>query len=249
MIKYFFIFSTLTFALLATDISLDRGLFGDFSNSLNNTRPYAYKISPDITKSAPTKNIEIFELRTGDCFKDILWNDCQNDRERMELKQRNPSYIDHKTWWYGWSFYLPDNYKDIFPVKLSIAQFYDEGAVQPIWMFQLNDHGLYIDNQLTKPGLVKLLIKKSDLVKKWHTIQIEMIISRKSDGKFNIWLNGKKVFSYNGPTFKSNEFYFKYGLYRSFLSRWKNSTKIPTQNIYFSNVKKEKSQKELISTN
>lgn len=234
---------------MAANLTLDRGEFGDFSNSLNNTKAYAYKISPDLTKKAPSKNIELFELHSGDCFKDNQWSDCENDRERMELKQRTSSYIDHQTWWYGWSFYLPENYQDVSPVKLSIAQFYDEGASQPIWMFQLNEKGLFIDNQLSKPGVVKLIIKRSELVKKWNTIQIEMVSSRKSDGIFNVWVNGKEVFKYNGSTFKSNEFYFKYGLYRSFVSRWKKPTPMPNQIIYFSNVKKGKSQKDLISKN
>jgi hypothetical protein len=238
-----------SFVCLGADTNLDRGLFGGFNNSLNNTKPYAYKISKDLTAQAPTKNIEIFELRHGDCFKDKTWNDCINDRERMELKQKNTSLIDHQTHWYGWSFYIPENYQDVSPVKLSIAQFYDEGAAEPVWMFQLNEDGLYIDNQFNKAGLVKLLVKKSDLVKKWHTIQLEMISSRKSDGKLNIWVDGAQVFTYNGATFKSNEFYFKYGLYRSFLSRWKNQTKIPTQIIYFSNVKMTKTQKDLLPKN
>lgn len=246
MIKFFFF---LIFAVSATDLSIDRNLFGEFSNSLNNPNSHAYKISKDITNSAPSKTIEMFELRSGDCSKDLRWNDCTTDRERIELKQKNSSYIDHQTWWYGWAFYLPENYQDVSPVKLSIAQFYDEGADQPAWMFQLNEKGLYLDNQLNKSGLVKLLIKKDDLVKKWYTIQVEMIPSRKSDGKLNIWIDDELKFAYNGATLKSNEFYFKYGLYRSFLSRWKNPSKIPTQNIYFANVKKAKTQKDLISKN
>jgi hypothetical protein len=233
----------LSFSSNATD--LDKGLLGKFNNSLNNTRMYAYKVSKDITLQAPTKFIEIFELRSGDCFKDETWNDCLNDRERIELKQKKSLFIDHQTHWFGWSFFIPENYQDVSPVKLSIAQFYDEGASQPVWMFQLNEKGLYIDNQFNKAGLVKLLVSKSDLVKKWHQIQIEMIGSRKSDGVLNIWVNGKQVFKYKGAIFKSNEYYFKYGLYRSFLSRWKKTVKVPTQIIYFSNVKMGKTQKDI----
>lgn len=246
IMTFVFVFSL---SSLGAELRLDRGLFGEFNNSLNNTRPYAYKISKDLTAQAPSKVIEIFELRQGDCFKDKSWNDCTNDRERIELKQKSSSFIDHQLHWYGWSFYVPANYRDVSPVKLSIAQFYDEGAVEPVWMFQLNENGLYIDNQFNKSGLVKLLVKKSELLEKWHHVQLEMISSKKSDGKLNIWVNGTQVFTYNGATFKSNEFYFKYGLYRSFLSRWKKPTKIPTQIIYFSNVKMEKTQKKLLPKN
>ena len=29
-----------------------------------------------------------FELRDGDCFGDDTWNDCENDRERVEFSSR-----------------------------------------------------------------------------------------------------------------------------------------------------------------
>lgn len=227
----------------------EHGDLGVLKRSLNNAFPHAYKTSIDTTKSAPTKMIEIFELRFGDCSKDKTWNDCTNDRERIELIQKASSYIDQSTWWYGWSFFLPKNFQDVSPVKLSIAQFYDEGSNAPAWMFQIKNDGLYVENKLARPEISKLLIEKSNLVNKWHEIQIETLFSKKDNGKFNVWVDKKLAFSYAGITLKSDEYYLKYGLYRSFLSRWKKTTPIPTQNIYFSNVKKETTQKALLPAN
>lgn len=241
----------MTYLLLIplTSFSSEHGSFGVLKRSLNNSFPHAYKTSNDVTKSAPTKMIEIFELRYGDCSKDKTWNDCTNDRERIEITQRDSSFTDQSVWWYGWSFFLPENFKDVSPVKLSIAQFYDEGSNTPAWMFQIKKDGLYVENKMARPEVSKLLIEKSNLIKKWHDIQIETLFSKKDNGKFNVWVDKKLAFSYSGTTLKSDEYYFKYGLYRSFLSRWKKSTPIPTQNIYFSNVKKEKTQAALSPTN
>ena len=233
----------ISFNCLAQD--LDRGLLPQMRRSLNNNRPYAHTIIDDVTKSAPTKKIERFELRAGDCSKDPTWDDCKTDRERTELVQRVLSEINNKTRWYGWSFYFPKNHKDVWPVKLTISQFLDEGYDLPAWVFHVNNKGIVIENTLTRPGLTQLLIKKEDMLEKWHNIQIETFFSKKEDGKFNIWVNGKEVFKYSGATLKSDVYFFKYGLYRAFLSRAKKRKRIPTQYIYFSNLRLEDTQEAL----
>ena len=234
---------TISFSSFAQDI--DRGQLSPMRRSLSNNHPHAYSIIDDITQNAPTKKIEKFELRAGDCTKDPIWNDCASDRERIELVQRVLSQINNKTQWYGWSFYFPENYKDVWPVKLTISQFLDEGFDLPAWVFHVNDKGIVIENTLTRPGLTQLLIKKSDMLKKWHTIHVEAFFSKKEEGKFNIWVNGQEVFKYSGPTLKSDIYFFKYGLYRAFLSRAKKRKRIPTQNIYFSNVRLEDTREAL----
>ena len=83
------------------------------------------------------------------------------------------------------------------------------------------------------------------MLEKWHNIQIETFFSKKEDGKFNIWVNGKEVFKYSGATLKSDVYFFKYGLYRAFLSRAKKRKRIPTQYIYFSNLRLEDTQEAL----
>ena len=138
----------ISFNCLAQD--LDRGLLPQMRRSLNNNRPYAHTIIDDVTKSAPTKKIERFELRAGDCSKDPTWDDCKTDRERTELVQRVLSEINNKTRWYGWSFYFPKNHKDVWPVKLTISQFLDEGYDLPAWVFHVNNKGIVIENTLTR---------------------------------------------------------------------------------------------------
>ena len=44
--------------------------------------------------------------------------------------------------------------------------------------------------------------------------------SRGDDGFIRVFLNGRQVWSYSGPTTNANDpIYFKYGIYRSFISR------------------------------
>lgn len=63
---------------------LDRGEFGVFLRSLN-VKPYGYTVIVDPTGNAPSRLIERFEVRPGDCHFSGGWSDCRSDRERSEL--------------------------------------------------------------------------------------------------------------------------------------------------------------------
>ena len=66
----------------------DRGAFDPMMRSLNN-KSYGYQIVKDVTGSAPTKLIERFEVIAGDCGQQFGNDDCERDRERSELSQKN----------------------------------------------------------------------------------------------------------------------------------------------------------------
>ena len=67
--------------------SMNRGDFGPFMRSLNN-KDHGYLIKEDVTGSAPTKLIEVFEVRPGDCFWDRGWNDCDEDRREVKYLKK-----------------------------------------------------------------------------------------------------------------------------------------------------------------
>ena len=48
----------------------------------------------------------------------------------------------------------------------------------------------------------------------WNDILINVNWSHKDDGFFKVWLNGKQVYSFAGPTKTKAEVYFKFGIYR-----------------------------------
>lgn len=225
--------------------SISRGEFGPFQTSLNH-RDYGYQIIQDSTGGAPTSKIEKFEVRPGDCGISKTWNDCTNDRERSEISEKGRTNKEAEVFWYGWSLFIPDSYVSIFPAKVAFGQFHqDEG--QPLWMFQDLNDGLYLEELLTKENKKYLLIPKELLRGRWHKIEIEVLWSQKQNGYFRVWHNGERKVDYQGPTKESQEVYFKYGLYRSFLSRYTNSKNklAPPQVVFFSNVKRAKLRKGL----
>ncbi len=176
-----------------------------------------------------------FEVRPGDCSRAKYgWDDCRTDRERSELKQTGYQYHG-ETWRYAFSLYVPKAHRNIWPAKLSFAQFHQEGA-KPVIMFQNQDGGLWLDihNSFRTIKLSKL-IAAPQLRGRWSDIIMQVRWSRKSDGFIRVWVGDRQAASYHGANMTEDKVYFKFGLYRSHVSRNQHSRDV-THTAYFDNV-------------
>jgi len=221
-------------AFVAGCVGTDRGKFGTFERSLN-TKAHGYSVVDDPTRSAPTAKVERFEVRPGDCGADPGWSDCDNDRERSEMSQTTARMTGGEAW-YGWSFYFPPDYPNISPAKTALGQFHQTRSY-PIWMVQHQPDGLYLDRQ-TAGGSQDLfpLLPEAALRGRWHKIEMHVRWSRNMDGFFRVWVNGEQKVNYAGRTFYGTDAYFKYGVYRSFLSR-ATAKPAPGQTVLYANVR------------
>lgn len=240
-------------ALLVVTLSacsiIDRGNFGPFKRSLN-TKNHGYSVLEDPTKTAPTKMIEIFEVRPGDCSSDGGWSDCKKDRERSELSETNKNNYPESEYWYGWSIYFPKDYPNVYPTKVALGQFHQNKS-HPVWMFQNFSGGYHLDDQVHgSTRRYYKLIDKSELRDKWHRIEVNVKWEKNENGFFRVWVNGDSKVDYKGQTMDAKQVYFKYGVYRSFMSRYKNANNadsVPAQAVYYSNVKRSKSREGLLT--
>lgn len=227
--------------------TVDRGSFGQFDRSLN-TKSHGYEVVEDPTGKSPTQNVERFEVRSGDCGADSGWSDCAKDRERSELSQKGGRNPLGSTYWYGWSIYFPTDYPNISPTKVALGQFHQEKS-HPVWMFQNSSGGYHLDDQVYgSTRQYHELIDESDLRGKWHRIEVHANWAKNDTGFFKVWVNGEQKVDYSGETITASKTYFKYGIYRSYLSRYK-ATKgvddVPTQIVYYANVKRAKTREGL----
>ena len=182
-----------------------------------------------------------FELRPGDCSRGKHgWDDCRKDRERVEIKQTD--YQHHgEAWWYGFSIYLPESHQNIWPAKLSFAQFHQEGA-KPAIMLQNHKGGLWLDiHDAQRTVRLDQLISADKMRNHWHDVVLQIRWSRDSDGFVRAWISGRKVADYRGQTMNAEKVYFKFGLYRSHLKRNPRSRQI-THLAYFDRVVRGKTQ-------
>lgn len=235
---------------------VDRGNFGDFQRSLNN-KSYGYTLAVDpLLESKPDVLVERFEVRYGDCSSNQDWNDCKKDRERSELSERSKATHDGDRYWYGWQIYFPDNYTNIYPTKVALGQFHQMNS-HPVWMFQNADGGYSLDDQVWG-GTRKLypLISEEQLRGKWHKIEIDVKWTRDDNGWFRVWVNGEQKVDYSGQTMEASTVYFKYGIYRSFIERYRirhsktiKPTKddiVPTQTVFYKNVSRANNREGLL---
>jgi len=222
----------------------DRGWFDPMKRSLNN-KSYGYQIVKDVTGSAPTKLIERFEVRPGDCSANIGgWDDCATDRERSEISQENKDIFIGNTEWYGWHLFVPKEHKDIWPTAVYMGQFHQVHA-KPAWMFYNRFDGYYLDYHVGKDFQFAKLLDIKDFLGQWNKIEVNAKWSDGNDGYFRVYVNGKLNVNFGGKTASASKLYFKYGIYRSFVSRYKivSHGKVPpTQIIYFTKVKRGSSR-------
>ena len=250
------LFSTNAFAKKCTSsfsksfsISSDVGFGNQYKKSLfNNFKKHGVCIV-EKSKGHPTRLGQQslrFEVKSGDCGYNKGWDDCKKDRERHELSGNRHSDGEY---WYAWSIYLPKDFKNIYPTKLAMGQFHQsKGHV--VWMFQNADGGYFVDNQVYgRTSRTDRILNQEEMVSRWNDILINANWTDKNIGFFRVWVNGKLSYKYNGPTkSKGKKVYQKFGVYRSFMSRYKmakNVDLVPGQVVYFDEVRTGKSCSKL----
>ena len=183
---------------------------------------------------------ERFEVRQGDCSAQPGWSDCAMDRERAEMSELRPYTPLGVPTWYSWSIYFDKNWPDISPVTTTVGQFHQREQSAPALLFIQKDNrymlriesakNLYPNNQ------VRTLLTGNEIRGKWHTVVVFANWSTGADGILQVWINGKQRLDLRGPnTVNTTPVFFKYGIYRSFVSRVPNR---PPHVLYIDEVRK-----------
>ena len=191
--------------------------------------------------------VERFELRAGVCNKRS--QDCSHDRERVEFFEKGKMQRLGQEVWVGWSVFLPkDLPKQGRKMNVKLGQFHQLGGSGPELLFELNDSQFVAklqnpnvrdDDPMRPKGDFRRdnLAPRSAVLGRWTRIVVNAKWSRSADGFVTIWVNGQKKFAYTGPTTNdTDKIYFRYGLYRSFVSRCGGAC--PTLVAYYRDVKR-----------
>ena len=198
-----------------------------------------------------------FELREGDCFPspDGGWNDCKTDRERFEFSSK-PRQKPTGKQCYGYSLMLDENFQSVHPTNTDLGQVHQKGGPKgtaggfksfpPLIQIGAKYDRLIFgwheltgdENNITDNKREFELAKISDMKGVWTDISFCLDFKNK---RMDAWVNGeKKVEVDRSPiNFMPDAIYFKYGIYRSFVSRYKNQHgSIPTQIAYYDEVRR-----------
>ena len=267
--------------------TVDRGnfpqlKFGELSASYKNSYDVIDTSKEDIgIPKPPVPVVERFEVVDGGCSGKDCGTYYSNfagtsagsggDRERLELKNgphTRDTYVGDE-YWYTWSIYFPKDYKSIAPAQVTYGQFHSKTEV--LYMFVEKGHGYQLKKPMVWDGLYAPLIKKEDLRGKWHTIKLHVKWDTDpKKGFFKVWVDGKLKYEEHEKNYYGDMPYFKYGIYRCYLSRYRNSKRweyydklapdaskseydkvtnmditTPTQVVYYSNVKRSNTEEGL----
>lgn len=220
---------------------IDRGDMGNFRRDLNWTS-YGYTTIEDPTKLAPVKTVERFELRKGDCGVKREWSDCAVGSERTEIEDMT-GHRSGIVKWYGWWFYLPNDFQTIYPAILTIGQWGNTGGSKwgyhPTWhVQQFSDGGLTLVYRTKDDEYHKyFFMSDTQLRNQWHQLEFEIKWSENDDGYLNLWLNGELKLEYRGQTNNGGQNFFRYGIYRAKHPYVFKHLPWPTQVMYYANVR------------
>lgn len=237
------------FSLISCASTGKEGL-GSMVRSLN-TKSHGYQVVEDPTNTAPTEYVERFEVRDGDCGSDSGWSDCKNDRERSELSQMSKNGISSGEYWYGWSIYIPKNeYELIYPANTILGQFHTPYGKKPPWTIRMTMSELILKDEID--GFMHSLAWHEDMVGKWTKLEFHVKWSSGKKGFMRVYVNGEQIdIGHEGkPTHRGPGIFFKYGIYRSYLIRYKYQDDgvretVPTQVVYYSNVQRGKDRESI----
>lgn len=224
--------------------------FGRF-NIEKSAKPWAYS---RVTLPNGTK-VERFELRSGDCSG----SDCRTDRERVEKIQGKGAALG-KDIWVAWSVYLPANfprqgrkmYSKVGQWHLPKFQGMGQG---PNLLFEVSDQCLKLtakdsrvaDTDPMRPApniFSKCIVARKAILGHWTRYMVNAKWSTGPDGYIKVFVNGVQKWAYKGQTVNvAVRPYFRYGIYRSFVSRCGGPC--PTQIVYYKDVRQGKSRKQV----
>ena len=210
----------------------------------------------DKTKARAGKYYQRFEVRDGDCFGDDSWNDCENNRERVEFSSK-PQQRPVKKQCYGYSLMLSKDFIDTHPTNTSLGQVHQTGgptgtagglaSYPPLIQIDARLGGLHFNWHKLSGSETNVIdrsyyyeLKRLRNMKEVWT-DISFCLDFKNE-RMDVWVDGvQKVKILKSPIFfKPKEIYFKHGIYRSFISKYKErkNSKMPTEIVFYDEVRR-----------
>ena len=227
------------------------------------------KFRETVTSPALGKKAWKITLLPRDCGNDgSKYSDCKNngkdavvghgggDRARSEYSS-DKRYTGEK--WISVSIYLPNDFKSVEPVSTSLFQIYEWGKkdVQrhPRMMLRVENGVLepryYPVNGRDVPGKINKHLFIDDMRDKWTTIIFHTKMGKKAgEGFVKMYVNDVLYNEYNGRTGYGGQFFNKFGIYHSWISRWNWNNQgyenYPTQVVYYDNLFRTNSKEKLL---
>jgi len=213
----------------------DSGVFSRFLTAPE----WAVSTTEDPTGLASQPFIQRFELRAGECQTKPPYNDCKSGIERAELAQTPSNSSQTGPQWYRWQFYIPEEFESSYPAKNRFGQFIDSRTQKAAWVLELGRTGvLWLGRLIASDSEYYSLLTKQQLLGEWQEAIVQATWA-KTEGVFNMWINGEQIVRYQGQTCDKCDIFFSYGIARigveKFAKRYPEKS-LPDQIVFYSPV-------------
>ena len=233
------------------------------SNSMTGLSSHNFQFLNDSTKSRRGNQYQRFELRDGDCGSYTTWDDCANDRQRVEL---TADFLPPKgKHCIAFSIMLDDSFVTMHPTSTALAQIQQSGGPSGfiegfksnpgVLMFHAHEgyydfDWLYLHGSRTDIKQTDLrfrLLSLDEMKGKWTDISFCLDFAKNN---MSLWVNGKRKFNINQPPtglHLPETIFFKYGIYQSFVSKYKQkyNRDTPIQIVYYDEIRRGSSVEEV----
>lgn len=219
--------------------------------SLSNTA-HGYSIVRDRVRAG--LEAQRFEVRPGDCGRDRVWSDCETDRERSEISL-GQRWQYGQNMWIGFSVFLPSDFQTSNRVRTTVGQIHQWGGNRPSGtanglpsfppLMQLemlgNNYSLRVHILTGQADNVRNdvrdfhLISINEMRGRWTDVAINFDTSGDSQA-LEVYINGeRRARIEDWIVFHPEYYYFKYGIYRSFVSQ--HGSPMPAQVLLVDEVR------------
>ena len=227
-----------------------------------------FKFRETVTYPALGNKAWKITLLPKDCGRDKEgdYSDCKNngrdavvghgggDRARSEYSTSSNRYTGEK--WISVSIFIPTDFKSVEPVSTSLFQIYEWGSTNqqrhPRMMLRVKRGNLepryFAVNGIDSPGVIHKHLKVDDMRGKWTTIIFHAKMSKDpKKGFIKMYVNDVLYNHYRGRTGYGGKFFNKFGIYHSWISRWKDEIhgEYPTQVVFYDNLFRTSSKEKL----
>jgi len=185
-----------------------------------------------------------FEVRPGDCASNGGWDDCARDRERSEFRP-DLEWLPGEPMWISFSVFLPLNFAVSDHVKTTIAQIHQRGGPvrvaegltsrPPVMQMELRGDEMRLTVHVPgQDNIHRPLATLTELRGGW--VDVVLAFNSGPTPRMQVWMNGSLRADVLGWHTTPPEFYyFKYGIYRSFVSR--HGGPMPQQVLFFDELR------------
>ena len=234
-----------------------------FHKNFMDHNDYNFQYIKDKTKARAGKYYQRFEVRDGDCFGNDGWNDCKTNRERVEFSTK-PRQAPKGKQCYGFSLMLSKDFTHVHPTSTTLGQVHQYGgptgkaeglaSFPPLVQIDVVGESLFFNwhelsgsaTNVIDRSQYHILKRLKDMKEVWTDISFCLDFKNK---RIDAWVDGiKKVEILKSPIFfKPEGIYFKHGIYRNLISKYKElkNRKMRTQVVFYDEVRRGNLIKEV----